>query len=134
MDPNTRVEQGEHGLLIGAEGGNTEDGLPASFGLEAAYYRQRGELSIEFRKVGGGAGADLFLDCASPVEPAGQRPLDRSIHGEESVRDDFEAVEGCGSFGAGRDNPGGLHLRQSSDFAEATDHEYLHPLDARCEA
>ena len=80
MHPDTRIQESQHGFLIGSEGRNAQDGVPATLGLEAVRHWQRGKLAIELGKVCGGAGADLVLDGMPARKPVGQRLLDRRIH------------------------------------------------------
>jgi hypothetical protein len=56
--------------------------------------------------------------------------LDGSVHGKESVGDDFEAVESRKCLRANGYDPGGLHLRQAGDLAQAADHKYRNPIEA----
>ena len=99
------------------------------------------QAAVEDGEVGGDSAADLLLDGGSAGEPSGQRPLNGRVHGEEGVGDDFEAGEGLGGVAVGgfagveaasmvgagaeeggrHDNPGGLHLREGGNFAEAAD-------------
>ena len=145
MDPDSAIEESQNRVVVGLEGGDAEDGVPAAFDREALNGVYGPDRLVEDGEVGGDSAADLLLDGEAAGEPRGQSPLDGSVHREERVGDDFEAGEGLvgrlagglsaglvgslvgGVVGAGADdggydgNPGDLHLREGGNFAEAAD-------------
>ena len=106
MDPDSAIEESQNRVVVGLEGGDAEDGVPAAFEREAlngvegvGFVIGAGigivvECAVQDGEVGGDSAADLLLDGGAAGEPRGQRPLDGSVHGEEGVGDDFEAGEG----------------------------------------
>jgi hypothetical protein len=124
LDEDAGGEGGVGEVLAGDGAGDAEDGRPSGLQRQAVGVGA-GEVGVEGAEVFGAALADLALDGVALGEPGWEGVLDGGVHGEEGVGDDFEAGHGgLGDFcGAAGDDPGGLHLGEAADLADAGEDE-----------
>ena len=108
-------------FLVVHESRDPEDGVPACLNLETADESAFGQQLVQRGEICAAARTDLLLNQIAPSEPGRKGVLDGGVHGEIGVGDDLQTVESRLHFPVRPEgsDPGGFHLRQSADLAEA---------------
>src|SRR5450759_2208977 len=126
MDNDTHLPQEINGqIFVSSKYGNPHDDVPSAFDLQSRARGMACELAIEFREILAQTIEKNRLDLFAPIEQHRGGKLDRSVHGEIGIGDDFQARSCFGDrfFGAAGGHPGKLHLREGGNLGNSAEGE-----------